>query len=219
MTQRQFKGIWIPARIWLDKNLNATDKILLADIDSFTGNQKTFYKSNETIAEELFVSIKSVSRSIKKLKDLGYIKIEGNKRVRLVYSCINGQNELDEGQVVFDKGQIDSCERSKSPSTNTITKSDTNTITNSVELPFDSNEFLEVWNDWLKNRKKKYKDGGKRALKRLVKLSDNNEREAIEILDYCLAQNYQGIFKEDKNEKRTNKKFNTEVYTDYLNTL
>ena len=84
MTQRQFKGIWIPARIWLDKNLNATDKILLADIDSFTGNQKTFYKSNETIAEELFVSIKSVSRSIKKLKDLGYIKIEGNKRVRLV---------------------------------------------------------------------------------------------------------------------------------------
>jgi biotin operon repressor len=219
MTQRQFKGIWIPARIWLDKNLNATDKILLADIDSFTGNQKTFYKSNETIAEELFVSIKSVSRSIKKLKDLGYIKIEGNKRVRLVYSCINGQNELNEGQVVFDKGQIDSCKRSKSPSTNTITKSSTNTITNSVELPFESNEFLEVWNDWLKNRKKKYKDGGKRALKRLVKLSDNNEREAIEILDYCLAQNYQGIFKEDKNEKRTNKKFNTEVYSDYLNTL
>ena len=219
MTQRQFKGIWIPARIWLDKNLNATDKILLADIDSFTGNQKTFYKSNETIAEELFVSIKSVSRSIKKLKDLGYIKIEGNKRVRLVYSCINGQNELDEGQVVYDKGQIDSCERSKSPSTNSITKSYTNTITNSVELPFDSNEFAEVWSDWLKNRKKKYKDGGKRALKRLVKLSDNNEREAIEILDYCLAQNYQGIFKEDKNEKRTNKKFNTEVYSDYLNTL
>tara|TARA_R100000353_G_scaffold113957_1_gene81582 strand:+ start:530 stop:1189 length:660 start_codon:yes stop_codon:yes gene_type:complete len=219
MTQRQFKGIWIPARIWLDKNLNATDKILLADIDSFTGNQKTFYKSNETIAEELFVSIKSVSRSIKKLKDLGYIKIEGNKRVRLVYSCINGQNELDEGQVVFNKGQIDSCERSKSPSTNSITKSYTNTITNSVELPFDSNEFAEVWSDWLKNRKKKYKDGGKRALKRLVKLSDNNEREAIEILDYCLAQNYQGIFKEDKNEKRTNKKFNTEVYSDYLNTL
>ena len=88
-----------------------------------------------------------------------------------------------------------------------------------MELPFDSNEFAEVWSDWLKNRKKKYKDGGKRALKRLVKLSDNNEREAIEILDYCLAQNYQGIFKEDKNEKRTNKKFNTEVYSDYLNTL
>tara|TARA_R100001163_G_scaffold2920_2_gene4427 strand:+ start:7339 stop:7998 length:660 start_codon:yes stop_codon:yes gene_type:complete len=219
MTQRQFKGIWIPARIWLDKNLNATDKILLADIDSFTGNQKTFYKSNEKIAGELFVSVKSISRSVKKLKDLGYIKIEGNKRVRLIYSCFNGQIEMEEGQIVFDKGQIDSCERSKSPTTNTYTNSITNTTTNSVPLPFHSKEFADVWEDWNKNRKKKYKDGGKRALKRLCSLSENNEQEAIAILEYCLAQNYQGIFKEKNNDKGNSKKFNTDIYTDYLNSL
>ena len=131
MTQRQFKGIWIPAEIWLDRNLSAVDKILLSDIDSFTGNQKTFYKSNETIAEELYISVRSASRSIKKLKDLGYIRIEGNKRSRLIYSTFDlydkGQNEQDESNIVYDIGQNDLSERSKSLPTNT----DTNSITKS----------------------------------------------------------------------------------------
>ena len=131
MTQRQFKGIWIPAEIWLDRNLSAVDKILLSDIDSFTGNQKTFYKSNETIAEELYISVRSASRSIKKLKDLGYIRIEGNKRSRLIYSTFDlyhkGQNEQDDRNIVYDIGQNGLSERSKSLPTNT----DTNSITKS----------------------------------------------------------------------------------------
>ena len=47
---RQFKGIWIPADIWLSKELKPIDKMLLADIDSFTGNGKAFYKSNDSDA-------------------------------------------------------------------------------------------------------------------------------------------------------------------------
>ena len=217
--ERQFKGIWITAAIWLNPNMSAIDKILLADIDSFTGNKKTFYKSNETIAKELFVSVKSISRSVKKLKELGYITVSGNKRQRLIIA--KGQYVFDKGQDVQDIGQNVPTERSKSPTTNTVTNTITNSTTKGVtELPFPGDKFLEAWLLWNSERKKKYTDKGARmALNRLVKLSDNNEGEAIEIIEYCLAQNYQGLFKEKNNDKRTNKKFDTDVYTDYLNSL
>ena len=31
--KRDFKGIWIPKEIWLDTRLNATEKIILVEID------------------------------------------------------------------------------------------------------------------------------------------------------------------------------------------
>lgn len=217
--ERQFKGIWITAAIWLNPNMSAIDKILLADIDSFTGNKKTFYKSNETIAKELFVSVKSISRSVKKLRELGYITVSGNKRQRLIIA--KGQYVFEQRHNVYDSGQIVSPEESECPTTNTVTNTITNSTTKGVtELPFPGGKFLEAWLLWNSERKKKYTDKGARmALKRLVKLSDNNEGEAIEIIEYCLAQNYQGLFKEKNNDKRTSKKFDTDVYTDYLNTL
>ena len=217
--ERQFKGIWIPATIWLNSNMTAVDKILLADIDSFTGNKKTFYKSNETIASELFVSVKSVSRSVKKLKELGFITVSGNKRQRLIVA--KGHYVQSERQKVHDSSQIVPSEGSKCPTTNTVTNTITNSTTKGVtELPFTSDKFLEAWLLWNSERKKKYTDKGARmALKRLVKLSDNNEGEAIEIIEYCLAQNYQGLFKEKNNDKRNNKKFDTDVYSNLLDTL
>jgi hypothetical protein len=49
---RTFKGVWIAAEIWLDKDLTLVEKALLAEIDSFTGNGKSFMKSNDTIQSE-----------------------------------------------------------------------------------------------------------------------------------------------------------------------
>ena len=40
--ERNFKGVWIAAEIWLDKDLTLVEKALLAEIDSFTGNGKSF---------------------------------------------------------------------------------------------------------------------------------------------------------------------------------
>ena len=214
--ERQFKGIWIPAVIWLDPSLTATEKVLLADIDSFTGNNKSFYKSNETIASELFVSIKSVSRSIKKLKDLGYIVISGNKRQRLITS--KGQFVFQERQKVLDLGQNVPSNESKCLTINTTTNSSTNTI-QEVVLPFDDPKFLDAWNLWKRNRKKKYTPvGEQKALSRLAKMCNLDLQEALDVIDYSLAQGYTGLYKE-KNGKQTTKKFDTDVYTDYLNSL
>ena len=75
MAERDFKGVWIDKDIWLDDNLSPFDKVLLVEIDSLDG-ENGCYKSNAKFAEFMQCSDKSVSRSVKKLEDFGYIKIK-----------------------------------------------------------------------------------------------------------------------------------------------
>ena len=58
---RQFSGVWIPAEVWLDNRLTLVEKALLAEIDSFTGNGKTFHKCNDTIQTEYGISRNTIS--------------------------------------------------------------------------------------------------------------------------------------------------------------
>lgn len=79
---RDFKGVWIPKEIYLNKELNWTDKMLLVEIDSLDTEEHCF-ASNEYFAEFLGVSIRAVSASVAKLKELGYIEqiyFDGRKR-------------------------------------------------------------------------------------------------------------------------------------------
>ena len=73
--ERQFKGVWIPAEIWLDARLSLVEKALYAEIDSFSGVNKSFHKANETIQLEYGVSRPTVSKAIKKLEEFGFIEV------------------------------------------------------------------------------------------------------------------------------------------------
>lgn len=81
---RDFKGIWLPKEIWLDDELNATDKIIFAEIDSLDVEESEgCYASNEYLANFCKCSITKVSTSISKLIGLGYIRVaktDGRKR-------------------------------------------------------------------------------------------------------------------------------------------
>ena len=73
--ERAFRGVFIPAHIWLDKNLNATEKCLLAEIDSLS-NIGGCFASNQHFAEFLGLSKERARKLIAQLKDKGYIEIE-----------------------------------------------------------------------------------------------------------------------------------------------
>ena len=80
---RDFKGIWIPKEIYLDDNLNWTEKILLIEIDSLD-NEEGCYASNEYFADFLGKSKRHIRRSLKTLKENCYIRQEnfdGRKRI------------------------------------------------------------------------------------------------------------------------------------------
>jgi hypothetical protein len=82
--ERQFKGVWIEAHIWLDRRLTLVERALLAEIDSFTGNGRSFMKCNDTIQQEYGISRNTIGRSIKKLQELEYVEVTFNGRTRSI---------------------------------------------------------------------------------------------------------------------------------------
>ena len=73
---RDFRGIWIPRHIWLDKNLKPIEKILLAEIDSLGGSSDGCFASNQYFADFFDLSKDRISRLVSGLKNKGYITVE-----------------------------------------------------------------------------------------------------------------------------------------------
>lgn len=97
--KREFKGIWIPAEIWLDERLNALDKIIFAEIDSYSNSDKGCFAGNDYLASFCQCSESKISKTISKLIELGYVKrVSFDGRQRVLQSCIvkfttlNGKN-------------------------------------------------------------------------------------------------------------------------------
>lgn len=123
--EREFKGVWIDREIWLHPDLSLTEKALLAEIDSFTGDGKAFYKSNETIQELYKISRPTISKSLKKLEGLGFIKIEfDGRRRKITYQAdrkiFTGRRKESYGQTVNNLP----ADRKNSTSINTVKEKD-----------------------------------------------------------------------------------------------
>jgi len=81
---RDFKGIWIPKEIYLNKQLSLVEKILLVEIDSLDMSDAGCFASNAYFAEFIGVSAATISIGVSKLKNLGYIfqeSFDGRKRI------------------------------------------------------------------------------------------------------------------------------------------
>ena len=73
---RAFKGVWIPADIWLNGKLTIHEKFILAEIDSFCSHYESCYASNEHFAKFIGLSTRRVKDIIKGLEDKGFIERE-----------------------------------------------------------------------------------------------------------------------------------------------
>lgn len=88
--ERDFKGVWIDKTVWLDKRLNALDKVILAEIDSLDNGERGCYASNKHIADFCQCSETKVSTAISKLIDLGYLYVKHfDGRQRELKSCLS----------------------------------------------------------------------------------------------------------------------------------
>jgi DNA-binding transcriptional regulator GbsR (MarR family) len=89
---RKFLGIWIPKEIYLNNDLSWTDKILVIEILSLD-NERGCFASNDYFAEFLGVTKTTISTSISKLKELGFIEqisFDGRTRIlKAVYKKID----------------------------------------------------------------------------------------------------------------------------------
>lgn len=83
--ERDFKGVWIPKDIYLNRDLTPTEKFLLVEIDSLSKNGECF-ASNEHFAQFLHISKDRVSKLLTKLRRMGLIEIvliykQGSKEI------------------------------------------------------------------------------------------------------------------------------------------
>lgn len=73
---RAFRGVWIPASVWLDKTLSLQEKVMLVEIDSLCADPvRGCFKRNQGFAEFFGLSKGRVSEIIKSLEHKGYIRI------------------------------------------------------------------------------------------------------------------------------------------------
>lgn len=132
---RDFKGIWIPKDIYLSKELNWTDKLILIEIDSLD-NENHCTASNAYFAEFVGISERNVSKSINKLIQLGYIKLlsfDGKHRALTIESTQTGFKRL---------GSLDSNVYHNNIDNNIFNNTPYNPPRDEVD--FDS--FMERWN-------------------------------------------------------------------------
>lgn len=71
--ERAFKGIWIPAEIWLNEDLTLVEKVIFADIDSYCSRYQECYLGNKHFAKMLGITEHRISQLISSLVDKGYI--------------------------------------------------------------------------------------------------------------------------------------------------
>lgn len=211
---RDFKGIWIPKEIYLAKDLNWTEKILLVEIDSLDNEQGCF-ANNEYFSNFLGISKGRISKNISLLTEKGYITSEiiykvNSKEIekRVLHTTIRYGRKHLEGTVANDNTPIGVNDQDN----NTIIN---NTINNKKEKEkgidiliknyTENTELKECIRDFIKMRAAIKKPVTDRALKILLDKLDrleSTEDKKIKVLEQSIMNSWLGIFplKEEVNE-------------------
>lgn len=85
----------IPIEVFGNKDLTPSEKILYGYLSIF--KKQCCFRSNEALADELGVSVPTITRGLKHLEALGYIFIEfvnGNSAARRIYTMFDNPNKI-----------------------------------------------------------------------------------------------------------------------------
>lgn len=170
--ERDFKGIWIPALIWLDDRLSALDKIIFAEIDSLDQGDNGCYATNKYLSDFCHCSERRVSDAISKLIECGYLELEsfdGRKRVlrgRLEISARQTRKNCEADQKNLLQSNIYN---------NTVNKIDKRENIKRESILAYQLEFEDIWSMYPR------KQGKENAFKAYLKArKDGVDKESIE---------------------------------------
>lgn len=139
---RDFKGVWIPKEVWLNKDLSIIEKCLLVEIDSLDNGEKGCFASNEYLATFFNLSESRMANIISDLKKRGFINqiyFDGRHRgLRIVKSEVwfTENNKADSVKTVKQNTR-------KREHNNTMNKTNNNTDY-IIENPSDFTDFTKV---------------------------------------------------------------------------
>ena len=226
--QRQFKGIWIPKEIWLNKDLTFQEKIILVEIDSYDDGQVGCFATNKHFVNNFGINSSRISQIIQSLQRKNYITITydfNGKEIIKRYLHINrppyppkdGMLKINIGML---KNEMGVCQFDKGGYVKKLKDNNTNinntNINNKKERKKETNydkiinsmvEDEEIKNsiyEFIKMRKLIKKPMTDRALTMLInkleKLSSDKDIQ-IKILEKSILKNWTDIYpyKEENN--------------------
>nr|DAH30930.1 MAG TPA: helix-turn-helix domain protein [Caudoviricetes sp.] len=214
---RDFKGVWIPKKVWLDTRLNALEKIILTEIDSLDNGEKGCYASNEHLAEFCQCSKTKVSTAIRKLIDCGYIYVQNfDGRKRELKSRLSNFERQNIKNCNADIQNLKESNTDNNTVNNTLSKKERKSKSKSYDeqiAEYTQNEDLQnALKAFLQMRSFIKKPMTEYALKLMLKKLDeigNTDDAKIAILNQSITNNWQGIFplkdgntKQDKQQKK-----------------
>lgn len=189
-----------------DSTLTAVDKILLADIDSFTGQGSSFFKCNATIAKEQGCSISTVKRALSKLMDRGLVEqVSYDGRTRHLRSKMN--REMDHPE------PSDGSKWSRLPAQNEpidiqSRRTSIEPSTSMIYGALDTEDFRAAWRDWKEYKSIEHKFKFKSAiteqvaLNKLITDTNGNTTTAIDAIRTSIANGWKGLFARPESSHR-----------------
>jgi len=152
--KRDFKGIWIPAQIWLNKDLNLIEKCFLVEIDSLDNSDGCF-ASNGYFAEFFGISKSRCSQIIKSIESKKLISIqyhyEGKQIIKRVLRILKGGIKNIKG------GYLENCEDNNTIVNNTLLINNKKTIkkdSDSDSVPVSCSDSAPLKTETEKRKKK-----------------------------------------------------------------
>ena len=232
--ERDFKGVWIPKELYLDKNLNWTEKILLIEIDSLDGEEGCF-ATNEHFANHLMVSKDRVSKIISKLNSKGYVTVEliykkGSKQIdkRILHSTIGYRRRYLEaigednytpiGENYEDNNTLFNNTSNNTSNNKKEKKKKTSGLDEIINNYTSNLELQETLQDFLKMRKAQKKVMTDRALKTLLNKLDTlatNDTEKIERLEESICNCWLTVYPKKQYNAPSNKNKKQEEQTEW----
>lgn len=219
--QRQFKGIWIPKEIWLNKDLTFQEKIILVEIDSYDDGQVGCFATNKHFVNNFGINSSRISQIIQSLQRKNYITITydfNGKEIIKRYLHINrppyppkeGMSKINIGMLKnemgvcqFDKGGY--VKKLKDNNTN-INNTINNNKENNKKKYYENEELNNIFTEFLELRKKIKAVNTERAINMLInKLSKYDDNIKMKMIEQSIVNSWKDVYelKENKQKSKT----------------
>lgn len=212
---RQFKGVWIPAEVWLDRSLSITEKVMMVEIGSLQDPVRGCYASNNHFGRFFGLSNSRVSEIISSLTGKGLLRVElirdgrqvVERRVRLTDLFGKSNTYSENASTLFGKGGDPYSEKAQESNTKSNSTSEGEKLGSAKASPsasrkvskFDpltckpTNVSEQVWADWCQHRKEIRKALTKTTCERQAKtLAGHHWPDAVII--QSISNGWTGLF-------------------------
>lgn len=134
VSEKQFKGIWIPADIWTEKKLTLIEKLFFVEINSLD-NERGCFAGNAYFSEFFGLTNSRCSQIIKSLEKKGYVSVKLEYRGKVIKKrTVRVCNKLHRGIKNITLPYVENAEESNTSVNNTTTGS-APACGNEVEIP------------------------------------------------------------------------------------